>query len=212
MAKTPASDYLEQVKSGPKSEQSLKDLLVARARDLAAAKLGKSLSKRVGPSDIAISAVNSLLKDIKQGKASPGNSDDLFHLLSRRVHNKCVDATRRERAKKRDSGRETSDAALVSGSGETPDMIASADEVAGRVIELLCESSEELRRTVNLLGIIGERSAREIREALEGKEWVEKYNLPGVRSIELWLQAERARLKATLKAEGYIDPYEDVDA
>ena len=117
------------------AERELKDRLVEKARKVAANIIGKELQRRVSATEMACSAADSLMSDVKHGRAEPNGTDHLYGMLVHRVRLKTLDAIDAATAQKRDVRQEGGDPGRVGSSASSP-----AAEIAER------EVSEELAK------------------------------------------------------------------
>lgn len=194
MDKTLPSKLLDKLRPNLDAERQLKELLVTRARSYAARIIGVDMEKRVSATEVACSAANSLMSDVKHGRFEPVDSGQLFALLLFRTKNKAKDTIRKATAARRDVGREDGDVTRAGANNDTPEMLAAANEVGQRLATLLCQTDNEVKRCVNLLGILGEYSAPAIRDALLPQDWLKVEDVPSARTIQLWLASERERI------------------
>ncbi len=197
-----SSELLDELRPNLEAERKLKELLVAKARAYAYQKIGPDLERRVSASEIACSAAESLLSDVKHGRVEPEDSRQLYGLLLVRTKAKAIEGIRRAKAKKRDIGREGGDAEVAEDAETSPASQAAINETAREFANLICQEPDELRRCINQLGILGGFSANAIREALLKQDWIDKGSIPSASTIRLWIKAERVRIVRALHADG----------
>lgn len=199
------TDWLAKIDSDPAAEEKLAEYMLGLARGLAAQRIGPNPRAGVGPTDVAVSAVLSLLDDLKARAFQPADSTSLLRALSTRIRNKAVDALRRRHAGKRDVGREVPMTPMVPDTEDSPVDIAIVNELTKRVVTLIEQEPDELRRLVTYLGLIEGQKAAKISAAIEECVQPSNVHVPSIRSIQLWLSAARTRIEASLREEGFLD-------
>ena len=112
------------------AERELKDRLIEKARKVAANIIGKDLQRRVSATEMACSAADSLMSDVKHGRAEPTGTDQLYGMLFHRVRLKTLDAIDAATAQKRNVRQEGGDSGRIETSEPSP-----AAEMAEREVE-----------------------------------------------------------------------------
>lgn len=199
------TDWLANLDSDPAAEERLAEYMLCRARGLATQWIGPNPRAGVGPTDVAVSAVLSLLNDLKARAFQPADSTSLLRVLSTRIHNKAVDALRRRHAGKRDVGREEPMPPLVPDAGDSPVDLAIVNELTERVVKLIEQEPDELRRLVTYLGLIEGMTAAQIVAAVKAEVGSREGRVPSVSSVHVRLRAARVRIQETLRLEGFLD-------
>lgn len=198
--------WLAEMGTDPRAKDKLAEYLLARSRRLAEAFFGRRTRAGVGPSDIAVSAVASLVRDLHGGGLSTPSSLSLFALLAYRIRLKSATAVRRSHAQKRNITREERGSAeFVPDTADSPIDVAIADELADRVMELVEEDPDELQQLVTYLGIVEGKTAAEIVAAIEAAKQSEDEHVPSISAIYVWLRAARHRIEESLREEGFLD-------
>ena len=199
------TQWLSKVGADPQAEVKLAAYMRSRARSVAAYWIGDRVQAGVGPTDVAAIAVASVFKQLQASEARPADSRSLFNLLARVTHNKAVDVLRRRHSDKREIAREEPVIPHVPDGGDSPADLAIADELSKRVIELIEQEPDDLRRLVTYLAIIEERTGPEIVAAIEAEAQSAGWHIPSVSAIYVWVRAARARIVESLRNEGFLD-------
>ncbi len=199
------TEWLASLGSDPVAASKLEEYMRMRARALAAKWIGNRAQAGVGPTDVAASAVASLFIDLVTGQIQPADSTSLLRVLAFRLRNKAIDALRKRNNDKRNVGREESATLPLPDTGDSPDDLAMFSELAERIVELIEEEPDELRRLVTYLAIVEGRTAAEIVAAIEAGKVSDEVHVPSISAIYVWLRAARARIEGSLRKDGFLD-------
>lgn len=199
------TQWLSKVGADPQAEVKLAEYMRSRARAVAAHWIGDRVQAGVGPTDVAAIAVASVFKQLQASETRPADSRSLFNLLARVTRNKAVDALRQRHSDKREIAREEPAIPHVPDGGDSPADLAIAGELAKRVVELIEQEPDELRRLVTYMAIIEGRTGPEIIAAIQAEAQSAGWHIPSVSAVYVWIRAARARIVAALRDEGFLD-------
>ena len=193
------TDYLQAHHHGAADESAwIYKRFINQARKLAREKLSLEIQVRAKPTEIANSSLFEALANLQKDAKWAASSDEFLKKLLGLVVSRAQDAARANTAQKRSVAREEpSSAERLNGQMESrvhePIEEVICDEFANDLANILLEEDDEVDRMINVLGILCDFEAGNIREVL--LQSFSAARIPATRTIQSKIQ--RAREKAT---------------